>query len=276
MTESTEKKKEVIYSKIWQEVPEPDNPFAAAACYCSGFDVYGDLLGKISWIEYLYLLFKLEPPTKQQARLLEGIAVAIANPGPRDLSVRAAMNGGVGGSTAAACLMAALAPGAGQFGGAKEVVLSMNVWEKCEEDFDLWEYELAHYRDKQEELAVWPEFEHIPGFNPYSDNCARIILETLEYLSSISGGKSLQWLKLHRLELEGVAGGALSMTGVIAAAFVDLGLNSDQAEMLFLMLRLPGAAAHALEQKANGWRKYPFFSDGLVLTNDPGPSGEGR
>ena len=99
--EETSKKKEVIHSKIWQETPEPDNPFAAQTCYCSGFDVYGDLLGKISWVEYLYLLFKLEPPTKEQAKLLEGIAVAIANPGPRDLSVRAAMNGGVGGSTSA-------------------------------------------------------------------------------------------------------------------------------------------------------------------------------
>ena len=88
MAEEKEKKKEFIHSKIWEEIPEPDNPFAAAACYCSGYDVYGDLLGKISWIEYLYLLFKLEPPTKDQAKLLEGLAVAIANPGPRDLSVR--------------------------------------------------------------------------------------------------------------------------------------------------------------------------------------------
>ena len=41
--------------------------------------------------------------------------------------------------------------------------------------------------------------------------------------------------------------------------------------MLFLLLRLPGAAVHALEQKKLGWRKYPFFGDGLTLTNDPGP-----
>jgi len=41
--------------------------------------------------------------------------------------------------------------------------------------------------------------------------------------------------------------------------------------MLFLLLRLPGAAVHSLEQKKLGWRKYPFFGDGLTLTNDPGP-----
>jgi len=44
--------------------------------------------------------------------------------------------------------------------------------------------------------------------------------------------------------------------------------------MLFLLLRLPGAAAHALEQKEHGWRKYPFFGDGLTLTDDPGPVAE--
>jgi citrate synthase len=61
------------------------------------------------------------------------------------------------------------------------------------------------------------------------------------------------------------------MTGVIAAAFTDLELTDEQAEMLFLLLRLPGAAVHSLEQKKLGWRKYPFFGEGLTLTNDPGP-----
>ena len=70
-------KKETITTKIWNEVPEDDNPFAARVCYCSGFDVYGDLLGKASYIEYLYLLFKLEPPSQNQAKLLEGLAVAL-------------------------------------------------------------------------------------------------------------------------------------------------------------------------------------------------------
>jgi len=91
-----EKPIDVIHSRIWDEEPEPDNPFAAAACYCHGYDVYDDLLGKASWSEYIYLLFVGEKPSPGQARLLEGLVVAIANPGIRDHSVRAAMNGGVG------------------------------------------------------------------------------------------------------------------------------------------------------------------------------------
>ncbi len=49
------------------------------------------------------------------------------------------------------------------------------------------------------------------------------------------------------------------MSGVAAAAFRDLGLNAEQGEMLYLLLRLPGAAAHALEQKQVGFKRFPFF-----------------
>ena len=62
----------------------------------------------------------------------------------------------------------------------------------------------------------------------------------------------------------------LAMTGVAAAAMIDLGFDVDQGEMLYLLLRLPGAAAHALEQREYGWRHYPFFADGLELEDDPG------
>ena len=129
--------KETITTKIWFEEEEPDNPFAAKTSYCSGYDVYGELLGKISWSEYIYLLLKLENPQAWQADLLEAIAIAIANPGPRDLSVRGAMNGGVGGSTAASCLMAALAPGAGKNGYLQFDALSVNWVHPCVVDGNL-------------------------------------------------------------------------------------------------------------------------------------------
>lgn len=261
---------EVIHSRIWDEEPEPDNPFAAAACFCSGYDVYGDLLGKASFIEYLYLLFTLEPPKPQQAKLLEGLAVAIANPGLRDHSVRAAMNGGVGGSTAASCLMAALAVGAGQYGGAREVYHAMEYWQACGRDLAAWQ---KHLQDPpQEERAdVWTPMEHPPGFDPHGASCPTPIRQTLAYLAQCSPGDSLNWLQENRPALEDSADCPLAMTGVAAAAMMDLGFNSQQGEMLYLLLRLPGAAVHALEQQEFGWRRYPFFGKGLILENDPGP-----
>jgi citrate synthase len=57
------------------------------------------------------------------------------------------------------------------------------------------------------------------------------------------------------------------MTSVAAAAFADLGFTPAEGEMLFLLLRLPGAAAHALEQEGNGFRRFPFYS--VELQDDP-------
>jgi citrate synthase len=264
------KQKEMIRTRIWREEAEPDNPFAAAACYCYGYDVYGDVLGKASWIEFLYLLFRGERPDREQARMLEDLAVAIANPGPRDHSVRAAMNGGVGGSHSAACLMAALGVGAGQLGGGREVALAMQAWLDCGTDIEAWKHRLTN--PPQEERAdVWPAMEHPPGFDPHGASCPTPICQTLAHLSRNPAARTLSWLQGNRGALEIIADCPLAMTGVAAAAFHDLGFNPDQGEMLYLILRLPGAAVHALEQKEFGFKRYPFFHDAVHLANDPGP-----
>lgn len=265
--ETTEPEKENIQSKIWREVPEDDNPFAAKTAYCSGFDVYGDLLGNISWIEYLYLLFKLEPPTKNQAQLLEGLAVAIANPGPRDLSVRAAMNGAVAGSLSASSLMAAIACGSGGYTGARELYLAKKMHEEAGTDLEQWKSTIQNF-EKTQDVRVWPDVEHKPGFDPYGSSCPTTIKQTLSYLASIDNTGNLAWINEHREELESYANSPMNMMGVSAATLNALEFSLAESEMLFLLLRLPGAAAHAVEQQKLGWKKYPFFLNGLVLTKD--------
>jgi citrate synthase len=259
---------EVIHTRIWEEIAEPDNPFAAAVCRCAGYDVYGDLLGRISWIEYLYLLFRQDPPTREQAKLLEGLAVAIANPGPRDPGVHAAMSAGVGGSTHASCLMAALAVGAGQLGGAHEVALAMEGWRNCGTNLNTWR-EFYSTLAREERSGLWPKPQHLPGFDPYGASCPRPVLQTLAFLATELSNRTLAWLQAHRLELESIAGCPLAMTGVAAATMVDLNFAPEEGEMLYLLLRLPGAAAHALEQRENGWRLFPFFSGALKLESEP-------
>lgn len=259
---------EVIRTRIWKETPEADNPFAASVCLCAGYDVYGDILGKASWIEYLYLLFKQEPPTKSQATLLENLAVALANPGPRDPAVHAAMSGGAGGSTHASCLMAALGVGAGQMGGAHEVALAMENWQACGLDMDAWRIRLNN-PPRDERADVWLPMEHPAGFDPHGASCPTPVKQTLKLLAQNSPGHCLKWLQEFRHDIEAIAGSPLSMTGVAAAAMVDLELNPAQGEMLFLLLRLPGAAVHALEQQHYGWRRFPFFTHAIKLENDP-------
>ncbi|MFK8028231.1 MAG: citryl-CoA lyase [Gammaproteobacteria bacterium] len=267
--EEDNEKLEFIQTKIWQEEASADNPFIADRCLCSGYDVYGDLINKATWFEYVWLLFKLEKPEKWQVDLLEKIAIAIANPGIRDHSVRAAMNAGVGGSTSASALMAALAVGAGQLNGAREIFIGMEWWHECGTDLNKWEM-LINNPPKARRASVWGDIEHVPGFDPHSSSCAKPVIQTMNVLSDIGSSEKLVWLSKNRESLEKIAKSPLSMTGVVSCAFDELGLTGDQAEMLYLLLRLPGAAAHALEQKQMGWKKYPFFGPALKITNDPG------
>ncbi len=261
---------DVIHSYIWEEKPEANNPFAAEKCFCFGYDVYEDILPNASWIDYLWLLFKGEKPTAAQSKLLEKLAIAIANPGPREASVMASMNGGVGGSTWAACLTAALAVGAGQLGGAHEVYRAMQYWTENQCSLSAWR-DMITNPPVEEYCDIWPAMEHIPGFDPHGVTCPKPIQQTLALLASLSPGKHLPWLLANQSVLEETAGYPLSMTGVAACAFTDLDMTTDQAELLFLFLRLPGAAVHAIEQNKMGFKKFPFFQDALILTNDPGP-----
>jgi citrate synthase len=260
---------EKFLTRIWDEVSEPDNPFAAAACYCHGYDVFGDLLGKASWIEYLYLLFRGERPSQQQVTLLEGLGIALANPGIREPSVHAAMSGGDGGSTSASCLMAALAVGAGQLGGAHEVYRAMEYWQQCGCDLNAWQELLLHPK-VEERVDIWLPMEHPPGFDPHGASCTTPVRQALNYLAKHSPKEHLPWLQAQRRMLEQSVEMPLAMSGVSAAAFIDLDLTPQQGEMLYLFLRLPGAAVHALEQQEYGWRRFPFFTNAVHLTDDPG------
>lgn len=266
---SDDRSGETISTRIWDEDPEPDNPFAAARCRCHGYDVYGDLLGQASWVEYLYLLFRGEAPTPSQARLLEDLAVILANPGPRDASVHAAMAAGVGGSPSAASLMAALAVGAGGLGGAREVERVMRQFLEWGPDLATWRQKLPDYAET-DTGGIWPAAEHPPGFDPHGAGCPTPVRQSLAHLSTLSEGACLPWLEHHRPALEALAGMPLAIGAVAAAALVDLGFGAAQGETLFLLLRLPGAAAHALEQRDSGYKKFPFFR--IELANDPGPA----
>lgn len=257
---------DAVHSSLWQEEPEADDPFSASVCRLGGYDVYGDLLGKASYIEYLYLLFRGERPGRAHAKALEVLAIALANPGPRDASVHAAMATGVSGTPAAASLIAALAPGAGSHGGAREVRLAMDAWIEHGCSLPGWQAALAAPA-LPTRSGVWPHPEHTPGFAAYGASCAQPVRQTLNLLAALMPDGLTAWLQTQRGELEYAAGLPLAMTGVAAAALLDLGFDAASGEMLTLMLRLPGAASHALEQQRQGFRQFPFFS--LDLQNDP-------
>jgi citrate synthase len=250
-----------LQSSIWQEEPEPNNDFVSRASYCRGYDVYGEMVGNAGWADIIYLLFKAEAPSPAHRVALEILAVALANPGPRDPSVHAAMCAGVGGAPAAAALTAALAVGAGAAGGAREVYVAMQAWAECGKSLQAWTNRCATRTPPgAEPLGIWPEHEHAPGFDALGVGTATPVKQVLARLAALAHDSRCAWLQSNLSSLEQATGHPLSMLGVAAAAFADLGMLPDEAEMLFLLFRLPGAAAHALEQQRLGHRHFPFYA----------------
>ena len=98
-----------LHTRIWQEQPEPGDAFAARLARCHGYDVYGEMLGQARWVDMLFLLLRGEAPSPGQAALLEDLALALANAGPRDPAVHAAMAASTGGAPAAAGTVSELA-----------------------------------------------------------------------------------------------------------------------------------------------------------------------
>ncbi|CAN5487734.1 hypothetical protein BH11PSE11_BH11PSE11_39180 [soil metagenome] len=258
----------IIHTRIWREVPEPDNAFATQAAYCRGYDVFGEMVGKARWIEMLVLLFRDDLPAKPALDMLEALAVALANPGPRDPSIHAAMSGGVCGSTAAAALMAALSVGAGHNGGARDVFDAMTLWNEAGTDTDAW---LALSR-KVQPVDIFPAAEHPPGFEQHGVSTSTIVRQLIATLVAICATPKLSWLAENRSQLEQKMGLPLALSGVAAAVLADLEFTPVQGEMLFLLLRLPGAAAHALEQRQYGYRQFPFYP--VELQDDPATRGQ--
>jgi citrate synthase len=253
-----------LETAIWKEITNNENEFQAEKSFCYGYDVYNDLIKNANWIDYLYLLISGTKPTDEQSSLLEKLSIILANPGIRDLSVRGAMNAGVGKAPTASVLIAALSVGSGQYSGAREVSLSMQLWLQ---NYNMPIFDLSI--KSPEEKDIWPEIDHLPGFDPHAINSSIIIDNCLEQLSQYQISLHLNWLIQSKTTLEKVANQPLSLIGVISAAFCDLSLTTQQSEFLYLILRLPGAAAHAMEQEKLGWRKFPFFADTVSLEKQP-------
>lgn len=258
---------ETITTTLWKEEASEQTPFRPRQCLCAGYDVYADLMQHASAVEYLYLLFKQEQPGSAQTMLLNRLVIAVANAGPRDHGVQAAMSAGAGGAGAAASLMAAVASGAGSFNGAKEIYLLRCAMDECRQDFARWQEYIRNshspdfHRNRLDD--VWPAPEHVPGFDSHIEHAVEPTLLALKHLADISPGEQLAWLQTSVTDLEAIAGCGVSLSFVAAAALHDLDMDAEQSEMLFLWLRLLGAGAHAIEQRRLGWQRFPFYTEGI-------------
>lgn len=261
--------KHQFQTKIWREEVEENDPFAAQRSWCYGYEVAHDLVRALSFSEMLYLLFLGTLPRKSQLRLLDALLVFLAHPGIRHPMVHAAMCGGAPGSTSAGSLIAALEVASGACGGSRELVLFMRALATNRHNMRAWK---AYVR-----AGVWdtdPAFihpDHCPGFKPHGVALSGYDHSVIDSLAASGGGTHLRWLAKQKSMLGEIAGVPIGPIAIAGCAFADLGVTTMQAEMLFLIACLPGAAVHAIEARENGWRLLPFFENtysGLEVRHD--------
>jgi citrate synthase len=215
-------KADVVHTRIWREEPEAGNDFATRAAFVRGYDVYGQMLGRASWIQMLVLLLREELPSAIQLQALETLAV-----------------------------------GAGRTGGARDVLDAIGMWTECGTSLEAWQAKGGAHRN--DPVEAFPDREHTPGFDPNGTVTPTIVRQLLAAVAQVEATPRTTWLLANLDALTNAVGLPLAMSGVAAALFADLGFTGPEGEMLFLLLRLPGAAAHALEQQHHGYRRFPFY-----------------
>lgn len=252
-------------TKIWQEIPHPDNPYIATEHYCHGYKLT-DLMKKRSFVDVFFLLFNAKLPTEPQAELLEQLMIAMINPGPRHPATRAGMNAAVGKTDTIHILPISLAVIGGTHLGAFEVEKSMRFIKK-------------HARKQPAEVAnklladstapTEGDWHPAPGFGNRFSGIDEFPFKIAEQLLSLKGaGKNLSWGHEFAKQLTQHQIGWV-MTGVAAAALLDAGFSAKCGAGVFQLLCAPGMLAHGLELANKPITAMPFIKDEDYFIEEP-------
>ena len=256
---------ERLATRIWNEQPSPTNPYIAERCFCHGYDLSHLMRGR-SFADVIYLLLRGELPEPEAARLLEATLVGLINPGPRHPATRAAMLAGVGKTDTAHMLPIALMVLGGETG-ATDVSASMRFIRRHARELPdkLAEKLLAgQQRPREGDWRIAPGFgSHFGDVDIMPQGIARSLLELP------ASGEALRWAQAFADGLSGARLGWL-MTGVAAAAFLDLGFHPRAGAGLYQIASAPGLLAHGLELANKPITAMPFVDqEHYVIESSP-------
>lgn len=246
-----------ISTKIWHEQPSEQNPYIAQQSRCHGYDLIELVKGR-SYVEVLYLLFRGELPTEQEAAIFEQLLISFINPGPRHPATRSAIVAGVGKTDPVHILPIALSTLSGNFQGAGEVEPAVRFLRKN-----------AKKPPEQVALALLDEgtkpaegdWSIAPGFGSYYGGVDLMAEQLAQQLGTLPGcGKLLFWgdefsHALHDQQM------GWQKTGVAAAVLADLGFLPFACASLYQLISAPGLLAHGLEYCKKPMTSYPFPED---------------
>ena len=246
-----------ITTRIWEEIPSEKNPYITETNRCHGYEQLTLMQGR-SFVEVLYLLFRGELPTAQEAELLEQLMIGLINPGPRHPATRAAMNAGIGKTDVEHILPISLSILSGAHLGAGEVEGAMRFLRKNSKKTPEQVVQGLLNESAPPTEGDW----HIaPGFGSHYGDVDIIPNKMGNQLIALKGaGKILMWGNQFSQILQDNHMGWLS-TGVAAAVFADLGFQPRYGAGLYQLLSAPGLLAHGIEQSNKPITDMPYISD---------------
>ncbi len=252
-----EKFAEKIPTRIWCEEPSPDNPYIAQRSLCHGYDFF-ELMQSCTFIEVFYLLFRGELPTKDQARLLETLMIALINPGPRHPATRAAMSSAVSKAHISHILPISLSCLSGDHLGASEVESAMRFIKRSVTTEPAMLLPSLIEQNPKPSEGDW----HIaPGFGSRFGGIDVLPQKIANILCAMAGADAaLEWGMKFVNEIAIHHSGWLN-TSIAAAVFLDLGFHPRNGPGLFQILSSPGLLAHGLEFANKHITAMPFVDN---------------
>lgn len=243
-------------TEIWYEKPSDKNPYIADKSYLHGYDLL-DLVQHRSFVDVLFLMFKGELPTPEQAKILETLMIACVSPGPRHPSVRAAMNAGVSKANHEHILPIGLMALGGEYNGAAEVEKAIQFLQK---NNSLAPDQIASALF-QKAKPIQGDWHIAPGFGTYYGDVNQMAQELASVLEELPEmGSHFSWGVKFVAFIEDKKLGWLH-TGVVAAILADLGIGAREGAGLYQIMSSPGILAHGLEQTHKPIFAMPLLED---------------
>lgn len=241
-------------TSICLEQAKADNPYVTEKQYIAGYDLEA-LIEKKSFVEVLFMLFKLDLPDPKQTRLLEKLMIGLINAGPRHVATRAAMVTGISKTNAEHILPIGLMVLGGQNGGASEVAAAHQFFSDSiqQRPADVLKQLLAEPKRENQQIA--------PGFGQHYGEADPLVQRLATTLcSEFTDCKALAWGNQLAACLEPAKQGWRDV-GLAAAVFYDLELPARESIGLYQLIRAPGILAHGMEQTHRPITDMPLLED---------------
>ncbi len=210
-----------------------------------------EMMGRMTFGEAIYLLLVGELPSPAIGRMVEAILVSCIDHGPTPPSTIAARNVATTGATLRGCVATGVL-GFGRFFGG-DIQSTMDMLDaglaRVREGTPLKEAAAAMVGQYHDRGELPPGFGH--RYHTRDPRAARLFQMALELeIDGPHGG----FIRAMELELHGGPSkveqqAPVNIDGAIAAVCGDLGIKAEIADGLFMISRIPGIVAHALEEK---------------------------